>query len=91
MKESDLELIKSQSGCDDIEKIEKIYNDLNENITDTIIKLLNLNIAEVIVPPKKLNDILRDIMDSKEEAYSLQSKKITLNDNLNTINEEEIS
>ena len=64
----DIELIKSQSGCDDIEKITEAYNECKGNITNTILKLLNITVEED-KPKLTQSEIFRIIMDSKECAY----------------------
>lgn len=72
---NDLELIKSQSGCDDDEKIKDLYKNLDQNLTNTIIRLLNVPVAEITAKqPKKLDEELREIMDSKEFAYENRQK-----------------
>ena len=71
---NDLELIKSQSGCDDDEKIKELYKNLDQNMTNTIIRLLNVPVKEIITKPKKLDEELREIMDSKEFAYENRQK-----------------
>ena len=75
MDASDLEIIKSQSGCNDEEKIKELYKNLDKNLTDTIVRLLNIPVSEIITKqPKKLDEELREIMDSKEFAYESRSK-----------------
>lgn len=68
----DLDLIKTQSDCLDNEFIKNSYYECNHDITDTIIKLLNISIKKP--ESKELNtaEKLREIMDSKEAVYHIK-------------------
>lgn len=72
----DYDIIASQTGIDDKLLIERTFMECNNDMTKTILKLLNILPPEA--PPKEPSDIdvFRAILDEKDKIYhDIMSRK----------------
>lgn len=65
---NEIEIIQSQSGIDDKLLIERTFMECNNDITKTILKLMNLLPQEVHKEPTDI-DIFREILNEKDRIY----------------------
>ena len=67
--ENDIEMIKIQTGINDIELITKIYDECNNNLIETVYKLLDINLSPLKIKELTEFDIMRNILDEKDTIY----------------------
>jgi hypothetical protein len=65
---NEIEIIQSQSGIDDKLLIERTFMECNNDISKTILKLMNLLPQEVHKEPTDI-DIFREILNEKDRIY----------------------
>lgn len=77
MDQSIIDIIRSQTGCEDVDCIERVYIECGEDVVKTIMQLSNVTEA----PPRHIPtpsefDEVRKIVDEKENIYFERNKGI---------------